>query len=69
MPNNTKSEVAKTSHKYAKTRGEHCKDIIIAILIAGIISFIAGMHFANQHTTDTAQAVKSATAQATAVKK
>ncbi len=31
----------------AKTRGEHVKDIIIAVLVTGIIAFIAGTQYAN----------------------
>lgn len=62
MPNNNKTEVAKTSKKYAKTRGEHYKDIVIAILVAGIVAFMGGMHFSNQQHADTVKAVQSATA-------
>lgn len=68
MPNNQNAE-QKPAKKYAKTRGEHYKDIVIAILVAGIIAFISGMHFSNQQNNHTAEAVKTATAQATAVKK
>lgn len=35
----------KASKKYAKTRGEHNKDLVIAILVSGIIAFIGGMTF------------------------
>lgn len=31
--------------KYAKTKGEHNKDLIIAVLVAGIIAFVGGMTF------------------------
>lgn len=62
MPNTTptKTEV-KTSKKYAKTRGEHYKDIVIAILVASIIAFIGGMHFSNQQNGKIANAVKAVT--------
>ena len=42
-------EVKAPKAKYSKTRGEHAKDIIIAMLVTGIITFIGGMTFqANQ---------------------
>lgn len=53
------AEPSKPAKKYAKTRGEHYKDIVIAILIAGILAFVAGMHFANQHNADISKAVSS----------
>ena len=54
MPKTTNE--AKTSKKYAKTRGEHYKDIVIAILITSIIAFIGGMQVAkaNQEAIDRA---------------
>lgn len=50
-----------TVNVYGKTRGEHRKDIIIAVLVTGIIAFVGGMMFQGnqQHAIDTA--VKSAT--------
>lgn len=48
--------------KYAKTRGEHYKDIIIAILVAGVIAFVGGMHFADQRNAQMQNAVKAASA-------
>lgn len=63
MSNNKPSaEVSKTPRKYNKTRGEHYKDIVIAVLAAGIIAFVGGMHFSNQQHSQTAQAVKTAIA-------
>lgn len=61
MPNNktTNQEAPKASRKYNKTRGEHFKDLVIAVLIAGIIAFVGGMHFANQHNADVSRAVSS----------
>lgn len=56
----TNTEAPKASRKYAKTRGEHYKDIVIAVLVAGIIAFIGGMHFANTQHSQVAQAVKAA---------
>lgn len=43
--NSTTNEAPKTSKKYAKTRGEHYKDIVIAVLVTGIIAFVAGTMF------------------------
>lgn len=56
MTKQLSSEASKASRKYAKTRGEHYKDIVIAVLIAAIIAFIGGMHFENQHNTDVSRA-------------
>lgn len=60
MPNKNQTNQADTSKpakKYAKTRGEHLKDIVIAILIAGILAFVAGMHFANAQHEQVSKAV------------
>lgn len=68
----TVTEAPKTSKKYAKTRGEHFKDVIIAMLITAVIAFVGGMHFANKHNAEVQSAVKAAqavTAEQTAVKK
>lgn len=69
MPNTNKTEAVKASKKYAKTRGEHYKDIVIAILVTAVAAFVAGAHYANNQHTATDQAVKAATVQAEAVKK
>lgn len=61
----TNQEAPKASRKYSKTRGEHIKDIMIAVLIAGVIAFIGGMHFANEQHAQMESAVKAA--QTTAV--
>jgi hypothetical protein len=65
--NSTTQEPVKVSKaKYSKTRGEHAKDILIAMLVTGIIAFIGGMHFSNtQHSAVTA-AVKAVTPSASA---
>jgi hypothetical protein len=65
MSNNktTSAEVSKAPRaKYNKTRGEHYKDIVIAVLIAGIIAFIGGMHFSNEQNGRVSSAVKAAVA-------
>ena len=53
MSNNQPTpEVKAPKAKYSKTRGEHIKDIVIAMLITGIITFIGGVQFqANQQRT------------------
>lgn len=66
MTKSTTNEAPKVSKKYAKTRGEHYKDIVIAVLVTAVIGFVVGMHFSNQQHAATAQAVKAAQVTATA---
>lgn len=56
----------KAAKKYAKTRGEHYKDIVIAVLVAGIIAFVGGMHFSNQQNSRITSAVKAVVPSASA---
>jgi len=49
--------------KYSKTRGEHLKDIVIAILVTAMVGFVTGMQFANSNTADKVQAVEKAQAE------
>ena len=56
----TTTEAPKTSKKYAKTRGEHYKDIVIAVLIVGVLSFIGGAVFANKQSAEIRNAVAAA---------
>jgi multidrug resistance efflux pump len=65
MTKSTSTEAPKASKQYRKSRGEHAKDILIAVLVTAVVAFIGGMHFSNQQHAQTAQAVKAA--QATAV--
>lgn len=65
----TNVEAPKASRKYAKTRGEHFKDILIAVLVTSVVAFVAGSVYANGQHKATAQAVQQATAQAETVKK
>lgn len=58
----TQEPVKASKAKYSKTRGEHVKDLLIAMLVTGIIAFIGGMHFSNQQNTAINSAVKSAVA-------
>lgn len=69
MSKTTATEAPKASKKYAKTRGEHFKDILIAILVTAVVAFVAGSVYANNQHKATAQAVQQATAQAETVKK
>lgn len=46
--------------KYAKTKGEHTKDIVIAVLISGIIAFVSGMYFQGRQQAAIETAVKGA---------
>lgn len=61
MPNTSK-EASKPAKSYNKTRGEHNKDIVIAILITAVIAFVGGMHFSNNQHAQVAKAVTAATA-------
>lgn len=50
----------KPAKRYTKTRGEHIKDILIAVLVTLVIGFIAGMQFANKQAAEVQSAVKAA---------
>lgn len=50
---------------YNKSRSEHFKDLVIAILIASIIAFVSGMIFQKGQQSAIEAAVKSATPVAT----
>ena len=70
MSNNQPTpEVKAPKAKYSKTRGEHIKDVIIAVLIAGIIAFIGGVTFQSKQQDAINTAVKSAQTVAPEVKK
>lgn len=49
--------------KYSKTRGEHIKDVIIAMLVTGIIAFAGGMVFQGKQQQAIETAVKGASTQ------
>ena len=57
----TTNEAQKPSKKYAKSRAEHYKDIAIAVLITGIVAFIAGAQFASSHQAEIDRAVQAVT--------
>lgn len=46
--------------KYAKTRGEHFKDLVITALIVSIIAFVGGMTFQGKQQDAINTAVKGA---------
>lgn len=54
------NEAPKASKKYQKSRGEHVKDILIAVLITGVVAFIGGMQFANDQNAEVQSAVSEA---------
>lgn len=54
-------EQATSKKKYAKTRGEHIKDVIIAMLVTGIVAFGFGLQFASAQEARVNQAVEAAT--------
>lgn len=59
MTKTTQTNEPKSSKKYAKTRGEHYKDIVIAVLVTAVVGFVAGMHFANTQNAQVQNAVKA----------
>lgn len=59
----TQPEVKAPKAKYSKTRGEHFKDIVIAVLITGIIAFVGGMVFQGKQQQAIETAVKGASTQ------
>lgn len=65
MSKNTK-QVEAPAKTYNKTRGEHIKDIVIAILITGIIGFVVGMQFTEKQNAKVSEAVNAVTATQTA---
>lgn len=62
MTKSTQTEAPKASKKYAKTRGEHYKDIVIAILVTAIVAFGLGVKIQADRNAEVAQAVKNAVA-------
>ncbi len=60
MTKSTSTEQPKAVKKYAKTRGEHYKDIVIAILVTAIVAFGLGVKVQADRNAQVAQAVKSA---------
>lgn len=50
----------KSSKKYAKTRGEHYKDIVIAVLVTSIVAFGLGVKVQANRNAEIAKAVSQA---------
>lgn len=55
----TNAEAPKASKKYQKSRGEHAKDILIAVLITGIVAFVGGMVFQGKQQNAVNAAVRA----------
>lgn len=51
-----------SSKKYTKSRGEHAKDILIAVLVTAVIAFIGGMSFQSKQNAEVKNAVSAAVA-------
>ena len=60
MSKTTQTASEKPAKKYAKTRGEHAKDIIIAILVTSIVAFVGGMYFQGKQNSEVKNAVSAA---------
>jgi len=58
--NNQEVKQAKTRKVYEKTRGEHIKDVIIAVLITGVVAFVLGARYANNQNAQLTSAVQAA---------
>lgn len=61
MSKNTKAVEATEAKTYNKTKGEHFKDIVIAILVTSIIAFVGGMTFQGKQQGAIDTAVKAVT--------
>lgn len=62
MSNKTNTLEVKPVKKYAKTRGEHYKDIVIAILVTAIVAFCLGVKVQSDRNAEVAKAVSQAVA-------
>lgn len=63
---NTPEALKQPKAKYSKTRGEHFKDIVIAVLITAIVAFIGGVVFQSKQQNAINTAVKAVTPSASA---
>ena len=57
---------AKVKKSYSKTRAEHYKDIVIAVLVTGIIAFMLGANMQSKQQTALIDAVQALTPTASA---
>jgi len=55
------TKVEAPAKSYNKTRGEHFKDIVIAILIVGVVAFALGVRYSENKNAEMQSAVKAAT--------
>ncbi len=60
MSNKSTTKTETPAKSYAKTRGEHFKDLVIVALIVAIAAFIGGMQFSNHQQTEVKNAVSAA---------
>ena len=61
------AKVESTAKTYNKSKSEHAKDILIAMLITTIVAFIGGMQFQKNHDAEVRSAMtQNQTAQVTA---
>jgi len=56
-----KEDTTKTKKSYSKTRSEHYKDIVIAVLLTGIVAFAAGSVVQGKQQAVVINAVQSLT--------
>lgn len=59
-------KTAKTRKSYNKSRGEHVKDIVIAMLVTAIIAFTLGIRYAQAQQAQVDNAISEVTATMTA---
>lgn len=57
---NNKEVTTAPRRKYAPTRVEVLKTVVIAMLITGVAAFIAGVHYADGQQAQVRQAVQAA---------
>lgn len=55
--NKMAEDKAPKQKRYTKTRGEHYKDIVIAVLVTAIVSFIVGVQYADNKQAEIDKAV------------
>ncbi len=66
MSKEAKQSEVKSVKKYAKTRGEHIKDLVIVALIVGVVAFGLGVKFQSDRNTEMQNAIKQAVSSASA---
>lgn len=56
----TSTEAPKASKKYSKSRGEHAKDILIAVLVTSIVAFGLGVKVQAERNAEVTKAISRA---------